>query len=110
MPLIEKDSEESDDENNNKPLTCGNLIKLIPRTSYLIFNLMAVYFFEYVIIMSFANAMDVRMKNKYPELIDTVRIQNFYVILNVCYQIGVFISRSSLSFIRIRKIWTLTAF
>lgn len=28
---------------------------------------MAVYFFEYVILMSFANAMDVRMKIKYPE-------------------------------------------
>jgi len=28
----------------------------------------------------------------------------------VCYQIGVFISRSSLTILRIRKIWLLTAF
>ena len=72
LPLIEEESDEDGEENVNKPLNLRNLVQMIPRTAYLIFNLMAVYFFEYVILMSFANAMDVRMKMKYPELIDTV--------------------------------------
>ena len=67
QPLIDEDSDEDGEEQANKPLNFRNLIKMIPRTSYLIFNLMAVYFFEYVILMSFANAMDVRIKIKYPE-------------------------------------------
>jgi battenin len=34
--------------------------------------------------------------------------RNAYVLLSLCYQIGVFISRSSLSIITIRKVWYLT--
>ena len=79
QPLIDEDSDEDGEEQANKPLNFRNLIKMIPRTSYLIFNLMAVYFFEYVILMSFANAMDVRMKIKYPEFIDKIEIKNFFL-------------------------------
>jgi hypothetical protein len=50
------------------------------------------------------------MKAKYPELEGTVRIENFYVILNMCYHLGVFFSRSSLSVVRIKKVWILSGF
>ena len=33
---------------------------------------------------------------------------NAYVIFNLCYQVGVFISRSSLPFVKIKKVWTIT--
>lgn len=91
-------------------MSIKNLIGLLPRTFYLIFNLFSVYFFEYVIITSFANVMDHKMKEKYPTLLKEIHVAHFFIILNVSYQIGVFISRSSLSFFPIKKIWTLTAF
>ena len=33
---------------------------------------------------------------------------NAYVIFNLCYQVGVFISRSSLSLLKIRRVWVIT--
>ena len=33
---------------------------------------------------------------------------NAYVIFNLFYQVGVFISRSSLPFVKIKKVWTIT--
>ena len=50
------------------------------------------------------------MKAKYPELKGSIRIENFYVILNMCYHLGVFFSRSSLSVIRIKRVWVLSGF
>jgi battenin len=38
----------------------------------------------------------------------TLIVREYFVILNVCYQIGVFISRSSLKFIKIQNIGILT--
>jgi hypothetical protein len=40
--------------------------------------------------------MGYKMKLMYPERADDVMIKEFFVTLNMCYQIGVFISRSSL--------------
>ena len=34
--------------------------------------------------------------------------KNAFVIFNLCYQLGVFISRSSLSFVKIEKVWIIT--
>jgi battenin len=83
-----------------------HLIELFPRTYYLILNLHSVYFFEYVIITAFADTMGLKMKRKYGD--NSIAIKEFYVILNVCYQIGVFISRSSLRFIKIKRVGILT--
>lgn len=83
----------------------GNMI------SYLIVNIGLVYFLEYVISVGFAaNANrkvtldDVTGKRK------RWTLENSYVILALCYQIGVFISRSSLSILKIRRIWILNVF
>ena len=67
-----------------------------------------VYFFEYVIITSFANVMDNKIKELHPDKLAESWVKHYFVILNVMYQIGVFISRSSLHFIQIERIWIMT--
>lgn len=101
---------ENRQEETNKALNCNTLATLFPKTIYLNLNVFTVYFCQYTIITSFANVLDYKMKAKYPELEGTVRIENFYVILNMCYHLGVFFSRSSLSLVRIKKVWILSGF
>ena len=96
---------------SNQVLTCANIALLLPRTFRLIFNLFSVYFFEYVIITSFADTMGSKMKALYPdEAESSLVVREYFVFLNVGYQVGVFISRSSLRFVRIPKdrVWILT--
>jgi battenin len=64
------------------------------------FNCGAVYFLEYVMQGVFADnalAPDDRKKYKYS-----------FELLNLCYQMGVFLSRSSLAFFRFPWVWILT--
>lgn len=89
------------------------MIGLLPRTFHLIINLFTVYFLEYTIITSFADVMGQKMKKLYPDEVDgmpnsSIRVNEYFVILNVCYQIGVFFSRSSLKLVKIKKVWFLT--
>lgn len=44
----------------------------------------------------------------HPDKKDSFVYSNTYVIFNLCYQVGVFISRSSLSIIKIKKVWIIT--
>jgi battenin len=53
--------------------------------------------------------MDHKIKLKYRKNEHDIKIDEFFLILNMSYQIGVFVSRSSLGVIKIKKIWTLTA-
>lgn len=77
-------------------LTLTNIKLILPLAFHLIINLFSVYFFEYSIISCFADRMGLKLKNKYPDRADDVSIKEFFVILNYCYQVGVFLSRSSL--------------
>ena len=44
----------------------------------------------------------------HPENKDGFVLNNAFIIFNFCYQIGVFISRSSLSLIKIERVWIIT--
>ncbi|OHS98931.1 CLN3 protein [Tritrichomonas foetus] len=67
---------------------------------WLMFNCGAVYFLEYVMQGVFADCcLTAEKKKKYHYM---------YSLLNLMYQIGVFLSRSSLSFFTFPKIWILT--
>lgn len=61
------------------------------------------YYLEYCCLTSFAERahLDSEKQTKYLE-------QNAYVILTLSYQVGVFLSRSSLSFFKVEKVWYLT--
>lgn len=62
-----------------------------------------VYFLEYVVYIGFA-----AQSNPGSEHSSSWWIYNSYEILSVCYQVGVFISRSSLSLFVIERVWILT--
>jgi battenin len=67
---------------------------------FLIFNCGVVYFLEYVMQTLFADcSLERAEKDKY---------NYFYPLLNLSYQVGVFLSRSSLSFFVVNKVWILT--
>jgi battenin len=95
---------------NNQRLNVTTIKSLMPRTFHLILNLFTVYFLEYSIITSFADAMGQQMKLLYPDKLDSLVVKEYFVILNASYQVGVFFSRSSLRFVRIpaNKVWLLT--
>lgn len=66
----------------------------------LIFNCGMVYFLEYCIQGVFADCcLPLEEQKKYHYM---------FTLLNLCYQIGVFISRSSLACFKFKKIWILT--
>jgi battenin len=68
--------------------------------TFLIFNCGTVYFLEYVIQTLFADCgLSGEEKGKYPYS---------YPLLNLSYQVGVFISRSSLTFFVWHEVWILT--
>lgn len=58
---------------------------------------------EYACTSSFADRAHLNSKQK-KEWLE----KNAFILLSLCYQIGVFISRSSLSLFTIRKVWYLT--
>ncbi|OHS93397.1 CLN3 protein [Tritrichomonas foetus] len=67
---------------------------------WIMFNCGAVYFLEYVMQGVLADcSLDAETFKKYHYM---------FSLLNLMYQIGVFISRSSLSFFEVRRIWIMT--
>ncbi|XP_033752569.1 battenin-like [Pecten maximus] len=69
-------------------------------TSWLSFNLCAVYLFEYIVQ---GCAAKVRPKSEY-----NVGCPELYAALSLCYQAGVFVSRSSVQLLRIQRVEVLT--
>lgn len=63
-------------------------------------NLCAVYFLEYCVITGFAD----RATLKYSDNSSFAK-ENAFVIIQFCYQFGVWISRSSLKFFKVEKVW-----
>jgi battenin len=102
--------EEEVEQSKNVALDFQTLRIVFPKCYHLIINLFAVYFFEYSIIGCFADRMGNKMLIKYPERKDDFAVKQYFVILNNCYQVGVFMSRSSLQLIKIRRVWLLSLF
>lgn len=93
--LMTKDEEKEP----NVPLNFANGARIFPKVFRLIFNLFSVYFLEYCIISCFADRIQYRVQARHKDEEDKFRIflwNNYYVVLNFSYQLGVFISRSSL--------------
>ncbi|XP_059162551.1 battenin-like [Physella acuta] len=97
---------DEDDVSENQPLIrsesgCRRLLRCLKMVLWLGINLCAVYVFEYV---PQACAAKVRPSKEYhigcPEL---------YAALQLCYQAGVFVSRSSVQLYRIRRVEIITA-
>lgn len=104
--LLEHSTRESQ---KNLSLNWTNIKVILPKCFFLVFNLAIVYFFEYCIISCFADRIQIKLAEEYPDKnSQPFSVRQFFVILNSCYQIGVFISRSSLQLVKIRKVWILS--
>ena len=71
-------------------------------------NLAFVYFFEYSITTSFGIQAVNKICANDPNCENNFALQQAYIILNFCYQIGVFFSRSSLQFFVVERTWIVT--
>ena len=95
----------------NVKLNWTNIKIILGKSIHLIANLCSVYFFEYAIITCFADRMKENIQAKAsPEELDNIGVKEFFVILNYCYQVGVFMSRSSLQYFSIKRVWLLSVF
>jgi hypothetical protein len=90
---------------DNEPLNLRSLIDLMPRCWHLLLNKFTGYFFQYTINTSFANVIDYKMKQNYKS---DLFVDQFFIDLLSSGSIGLCISRSSLSFIQIKKVCVLT--
>lgn len=93
---------ESEDRHGNKvrtaPLTCASAMETIKFCKDILFNLVAVYFLEYLI---------------FPGLADRESICSstfWYPAMALVYGMGVTVSRLSVSIFRIQRVWVLTCF
>lgn len=87
----------------NEPLNWEGIKDSMKWTGVPMLNLCAVYFLEYSCTTSFADRAHIKAE-LHLRWID----RNAFVLLGLSYQLGVFISRSSLSIIKINKVWYLT--
>ena len=92
----------------NQRLDFKTWVSIMRRAFHLIGYLFSVYFLEYMCITSFADVMGQKMKLIHHDRADDFDVRAYFDILNACYQLGVFLSRSSLRFFRIKHVWVLS--
>ncbi|XP_060082904.1 battenin-like [Ylistrum balloti] len=84
----------------NEETMCRKVLRCLKITGWLSFNLCAVYLFEYIVQ---GCAAKVRPKSEY-----NIGCPELYAALSLCYQAGVFVSRSSVQLLRIKRVEILT--
>ena len=84
------------------------MIAILKKAGFFMCNLSAVYFLEYVILTCYADRISNHINKNNPDKKDEYIYANCYVIFNFCYSIGVFLSRSSLSVVTIKRVEILT--
>lgn len=102
------EASELDEAKDNKTLSIKELGRIASKVGFFQLNLGLVYFFEYMCLTSFADRYVAKMRIAHPERADEYIYRHGYVIFSFCYQIGVFISRSSLSLIKIPRVEIMT--
>lgn len=93
---------------NNTPLDFQTFKRIFMKVGFFQLNLMAVYFLEYMCTTCFADRITNKLQRQYPERKDEYIFANGFIILSFCYQIGVFISRSSLAIIKVPRVEIMT--
>ena len=71
-------------------------------------NIGLVFFFEYMCLTSFADRFVAKMLKENPDKANEYIYKHGYIIFTFCYQIGVFLSRSSLSLFKIKRVEIMT--
>lgn len=100
MPLLNEESKPNEigiETNEEEHVSCCDF-KILKPVWWFMFNCGAVYFLEYVIQSAYVHCA--QKPEHYKKYV--------YSLLNLCYQVGVFISRSSLSFFKFPWVGYLT--
>lgn len=105
---IEASPSDLDEAKDNKTLSLALMKPIFKKIGFFQLNLGLVYFLEYVCLTSYAERYIARLKHEYPERANEFALSHGYVIFSLCYQVGVFISRSSLSVVKIKRVEILT--
>lgn len=92
----------------NEVLTLKTAKKIFPKIRHLIMNLCSVYFLEYCAITCFSDRISLQVRREMAVEDQDFQIKQYYVILSNCYQVGVFMSRSSLAYYKVHRVSTLT--
>ena len=94
---------------DNATLDWATSISILKRTGLLMSNLTAVYYLEYFICTGLTVAIGGKLIEQHEgDHTESFVLTNTFVIFNFCYQIGVFISRSTLGCFKIERVWILT--
>jgi len=106
---LETQEVQIDEAKDNQKFTVAKFWYLLTnKIGYLCFCLASVYFLEYSILTGFTDRVVNRITNANPTNKSFEYVQA-YTILSFCYQIGVWVSRSSLKFFKIKYVWVLSA-
>lgn len=111
---LESESEENTDSDSETTLLLRRRKESSMKRFWRVFKsiislaiqLMLVYLFEYVATSGAADVAVPKSWRKAPDA--SFFVEQAYTIINFAYQIGVFISRSSLSCVKIKRVWILT--
>ena len=86
-----------------------NLKIILYNVGPLMSNLIFVYYLEYVITTGWVQVIASKiMRSDSPSIQQSFLHRNAFIAFNFCYQIGVFISRSSTAFVTIERVWILS--
>jgi battenin len=104
LELMKEEEKKEDISNTGNSAFSMELLKKVWKKMWFWgMNLCAVYFLEYCIITGFAD----RATLKYSDHSSFVK-ENAFVIIQFCYQFGVWMSRSSLKVFKVQKVWIVT--
>jgi len=110
MQISQTQEVQIDEAKDNQNFTLSKFAFLLrTQIGYLCFCLSSVYFLEYSILTGFTDRVVNRITKENPTNQTFLYLQA-YTILSFCYQIGVWLSRSSLKFFKIKHVWLLSAF
>ncbi|KAF4722795.1 hypothetical protein FOZ62_020928 [Perkinsus olseni] len=90
-----------DETSHSAELNFKSLIGVCKYAGFIIFNLVAVYFLEYFIQSGFMDRASINVDTVHSSYVAA----NSYEMMLIGYNIGVTISRSSVTFFRIKRVW-----
>lgn len=94
----------------NAPLTWQNFVRVFLKAWGLFLSFGLLYFLEYIAITSISSQIAEKYKNNYaPDKVPRI-VSVLFETLQLAYQCGIFLSRSSLDLIQIKKIWLILTF
>lgn len=107
-PMAVGDRSVDDDVSSNLQLDCDSFMMVMKKAGLTMSNLSMVYFLEYSITTAFGIAAVNKMCEGQAKCTTEFIWVEAFTILYFCYQVGVFLSRSSLQLFVVDRVWIVT--